>query len=52
MPERLRIIDDLPICDEAAMEVASHLDEPLGLVKDHSYDGRYYIVEWEDEDDA
>lgn len=46
--ERLEIVDHLTLSESGAGEIASELSPPLGLMKDHSYDGYYYIVRWGD----
>lgn len=44
----LELVESLGISDEAADEVAKELSGDLGLIKDHSFDGRYFIVRWHD----
>lgn len=50
MSNTIEVLQGLEISHEAAEEVGSDLEEPLGIIKDHTYDGRYFLVRWHDDE--
>jgi len=49
--DHMEILQGLWLKTDIVDEVASELDEPLGLVRDLTYDGKVYLVRWHDDNE-
>jgi len=47
----LTIVESFDISEETAEEMADQFSENMGLIRDLTFDGRYHLVRWHEEDD-